>query len=670
MILLPRLALVAILFSALFAGLGCPPPARPDSSAYVSVDRTLGESSTPDSNQLLRSENGEANQRFAGAVALWDEGSYRDAEQAFRLFGVDFPNDLLSPVAEAYLGRTLLALDAYRDARVVFESLAGRPEIAARNSGMLYLAFADEVQSGRAAAVETLATRTRSLDDLFVPATLLVKGDAPVLGMLLFRTSIANSRPLVALEALSAIHQYTDDTELRQWAVGAGSNIVRNDLNGQQLVDCLSFIDREMAASPDLPVGLCGAVLVERYVVTGDRESAAIAMERGGQAMMRAGLEDIFAQSNRLLSATGDDQSLRYAVVLSLTGPDQRAGRAALGGVLLATRAFERGENVSEVMIEDTQGSVETTRSATLSAIERGAKLIIGPLEPSLAAQARAVASEHGVPFISLAATYSEDGSPAASGQRAWELGFNPSAEATAIAEELVRRGATGGAVIVGSGRSLPYLRAFQRAVVVELAERQISVTLTTELSGEGSEQEQARAVARQIVNQRPAIVIFATTAAETATLTAWLADSGLWAAGSSGGRSSSALFFADSFAWGQDLLRNSQPYVQGMMIPVWFDTALPRRQAEFFTQAFERVYGRAPSAVEAFAYDAASVARALLVEEGLRSRERIAERLQQDVNFEGVTGLLNFGASVTSVVTPGIWQVSGERLREVGVSE
>jgi ABC-type branched-subunit amino acid transport system substrate-binding protein len=193
-----------------------------------------------------------------------------------------------------------------------------------------------------------------------------------------------------------------------------------------------------------------------------------------------------------------------------------------------------------------------------------------------------------------------------------------------------------------------------------------MSVSTTYTLAGEQSVQDAAERVARQIARERPNAVVFATTASETATLTAWLADNGVWSAGASQSGARRTLFLANSFAWGEELLRNSQRYVQGMFVPVWFDAALPGDRSSRFLEAFDRTFGREPSAVEAFAFDAASVARALLIEEGLRSSERLKERLAEDVTFEGVTGTLAFGNPQVPVVTPRLMRIEGAQLRQV----
>lgn len=655
----------------LLGALGCPPPEPRPGAGYVSVDRTIGNGDEAPGGERLRSDDQQANRRFAAAVERWTRGEYREAGDAFRLFLVDFPDDPLAPRAEAYLGRTLLARDAVRDARAVFESLAARDDRAAHNAGLLYLAFADQTQLGRTEAVRRLARAVRDPASFYVPTALIVEGDGALLGVIAYKLGESIDAPLLAIDAAGVVYATAVDPALRAWAIGAATTLARESMTGQQLVDCLSLSVREMAPPPNAPVGLCATVLVERYLDVGDRESAAIAMERGGQALMRAGLEDLFAQTNRLLSETGADQSLRYGVVLSLTGPDQRAGRAALGGVLLATRAFQRSEAISEVVIEDTGGTEEGSRRAAQAAIARGAKLLIGPIEPPLARAAQEVARQEAVPFISLAANYSIEGEPTQTAEHAWQLTFSPAAEARVIVERLNAEQAPGVA-LVGSGRDLPYLSAFERAVEEEI--RALGGTITGRFSLVGADgetaQQTSRRIAREIASARPSAIVFATTASETATLTAWLADNGLWPRGSSRSGRSATRYFGNSFVWSDDLVRNSESYVQGMLLPVWFDPAIARRDAEQFTQAFERTYGRPPSAVEAFAFDAASVARALLVEEGLRSSDRIAERLAQNVEFHGVTGTLAFGDSSTAVATPELVRIDGRQLREVGADE
>jgi ABC-type branched-subunit amino acid transport system substrate-binding protein len=81
----------------------------------------------------------------------------------------------------------------------------------------------------------------------------------------------------------------------------------------------------------------------------------------------------------------------------------------------------------------------------------------------------------------------------------------------------------------------------------------------------------------------------------------------------------------------------------------VFTDVFFPRSEfpmVEEFVSAYYAAYGEEPDALAAEGYDAASILRELLSEEGLLSRSRLREALGHVRDFRGVSGLTSFDES------------------------
>ena len=93
-------------------------------------------------------------------------------------------------------------------------------------------------------------------------------------------------------------------------------------------------------------------------------------------------------------------RGLRVAILLPLSGANQRVGSAMLNAAQMAL--FEFAGSDFELLVHDTQGTAEGSREAARLAIGDGARLIIGPL---LSTSVRAVSDQAqaaGVPVVAF----------------------------------------------------------------------------------------------------------------------------------------------------------------------------------------------------------------------------------------------------------------------------
>lgn len=127
-------------------------------------------------------------------------------------------------------------------------------------------------------------------------------------------------------------------------------------------------------------------------------------------------------------------RGLRVAVLLPLTGPNQRIGSSLLSAAEMALFDFAGPD--FELLVHDTQGTPEGAQEAARLAIGDGAQLIVGPL---LASSVRAIADTAraaGVPVVA----FSSDRTVVGGG--VYTMGFFPGDEVRRVMEYAAGQGA------------------------------------------------------------------------------------------------------------------------------------------------------------------------------------------------------------------------------------
>lgn len=146
----------------------------------------------------------------------------------------------------------------------------------------------------------------------------------------------------------------------------------------------------------------------------------------------------------RLTPPPGVVPLVRVAILLPLSGPEARLGQALLNAAQLAL--FSLSDDSFTILPVDTHGTPEGAAAAARSAIEDGARLILGPLfSPSVAAVAP-IARAAGIQVVS----FSNDRSVAGNG--VYIMGFTPETQIGRIAGYAAARGVRRIAAVVPAG--------------------------------------------------------------------------------------------------------------------------------------------------------------------------------------------------------------------------
>ena len=567
-----------------------------------------------------------AQDAFERATELYRSGDFTRAADAFRFFLSDHAGDPLAYRAEAWLGRALLAAGDPHDARRVFASLAERRQPAdAHALGELYLAWLAVSTGDHAGSQRRIRTLLQRSPDVRVAPGWAVDGDEALLASLLARARLDGADPASALIDLEAVETTSRDDALRAWAVTHARALAARRLDDTRLVQMVQ-------APASFPRAVAAGPLIERYLAAGDDASARLALQLATGPMLAHGLEAELAQYTSLVHNAGQSGAASWGLVVSLTGPDRRAGRAVLGAVLLAQGAFEARTPSSEVWIEDAGGDREMTARAVARLAERGVPVVVGPVEPALADVARREAAARGIVYLGLEAV---PGAPADAG--AWRLSWDMQAEAAAVVHAMRGGGATRFAVVRQDAAS-PVLDAFADAAEAAITAAGGAVVARSTLDRQATQQAAERA-ARDAHRARADGVVLATGPDGTAVMAAWLSSTGLWCSPTGRVQGGRVVWATSSLGWGESVVRNSSAYVDGMIVPQWYGDTSERQRARLFRARFEQVVGRPPGPLEAFAWDAATLARSLLLDEGLRTSAQVAERLRAGYRYEGAAG-------------------------------
>lgn len=610
---------VGVCIAAMLLG-GCSRPLYGQSSPAFSESYTRSDPSVRPSE--LISEDARAQADFDVGVRAWRGGRYSEAADRFRFFVADHPGDVLAVRAELWLARTMMAAGDVDGARRILRDLEQHGATdEARSTAALYLAFAEHIGGNAAGARRGVETVLQRYPRVHVVEGQVVEGDTALLAALLADVRLRRSAFGEALLDLEIIERSATDDAMRRWAIASAMTVAREALSEEQRE---ALLRGESTFQRAISVGAA----VQKHLAAGRVDAAAGAFQSASASLLAHDLGEDFAALQNSLALRGSVSTPMYGVAVSLTGPDRRAGRAALGGMLLAQRSFEGGARTSDMWIEDTAGTVSGARVAIERLCERGVPLIVGPIETALAEPARQAAAACGATYIGL-----ETVRNAAVDAVQWRMSFNAAEEARALANAATRHGALRVMIVTEDPQA-----DFLEQIAQSLREDGPLFGLTIvgqERVNTKDLQASSRRVAAAIKRANPTAIVFAVSSTTATALTSYLAAESVWPEGSGQGRG--PVFLASSFAWSETLVVNSSRYVEGMYVASWLSPTSPA--AAGFSQAFERTFGRPPGALEAFAYDAASFARRLVVDEGARDGLAIRARLMEAYTYDGVTG-------------------------------
>jgi ABC-type branched-subunit amino acid transport system substrate-binding protein len=599
--------------------------------------------------------NPDAALAFEDALALYHAGRYDDALEAFRLFSATHPGDPLAVSAELHGARVLASLGRFSEARFAFAALESAPEDAGvRYAATLYLAFVESLDGNTQGAFAALAAALAATPDLRVPEPWIVDGDSALLGSLLAEARIRRGDAFGALFDLALVARDGDD-QLVDYAANRAVSLAEESLSRHDLERGRESSDPFVLAAVAPPLA---ATLREDGRID---EARALLLDAELHAA-RWGVPARIAEELELLASASDDRIARYGAALSLTGPNRRAGRAALGAMLLAQRAFEDRPSRSTLVIRDTQSTSEGARLAVEALAAEGVSIILGPIEADLVD-----AATSDVPLVALSPMPLTPASP----PNVFRWMLDAGAEAEAVVDEAHSRGAARWVIVEEPpDTASSWFIAFAHAAGEAIESRGgVVVERIAFPPGQGdptATQEAARLVAGNVAATDADAVLFALPADLTATLGAYLVSEGIWPSRDGQTRNRAgrrqATFATSSFALGDVLLRNSSAYFEGAIIPCWFEPTSATGPAREFADRFDYTYGRPAGVIEAFAFDAATAARRLVSDEGLHRSADVSRRMQEGVAIDGVVGPLRFDRDGNPDVAPRLCTVSGGR--------
>jgi ABC-type branched-subunit amino acid transport system substrate-binding protein len=128
--------------------------------------------------------------------------------------------------------------------------------------------------------------------------------------------------------------------------------------------------------------------------------------------------------------------------------------------------------------------------------------------------------------------------------------------------------------------------------------------------------------------------------------------------AGTSGPGRRKILLLSTALGLSPKFLHNTERYVQGALLCPGYYPAEDERGGNFVSR-FRDIYGTAPSATDAYGYDAVSVLRAA-VDRGARTRGDVLRMLASQT-FEGLTGDIRFGPEHNRIDPPLVYFVDGD---------
>ena len=613
-----------LFFTTLFA---CPKPATTIVESYQSV--------------VTHSNNEFANARFLTAQSHYEAMQFETAEGAFRLFTAEFPDTLLALDAEFYLGRSLLANGQIEEGQQIFRSLMSDEQEDVQIAARLYFAFATALEGTNS------DPQIAGLAEAHLPLRYIIAGDEALIAGLMAESRFQSSDRIGALQDLAAVFHH-GDSMLIEFAILRADTIAQQTISRQTAQQWVDSSDPFISATGTLP-------LIEAMITAGEMEQAQALFVRQQNIMQEIGLLSAYALASARLINTGEITGLRYGALLSLSGPNRRASRAALGAILLAQRALEEETPRSTVLIRDTFDDPNTTIAAVRDLAAAGVSVIIGPIEPELAMIAQQEANLLGIPLISLSSI--EPDTPI---QNAFRIGLSAKREAQTVVEALLLRRECNTFVIAINASPSRFHQDF--ADEVQLAAQENRATIQGEIILEGdTSQLAAEHAAQQLSRIEACGLILATTGEEASALTAHLATQNIWPATENTTRSSGRRYIylaGNSFTLSESITRNSTDYAAGILIPYWFDSTLATGSARAFTARFAHIFARDPGVIEMFAFDAAMLVRQYLFA-GAHSPTQMLQHLNTST-FTGVHGELQFDQNGELSVMPSIAELVG----------
>jgi ABC-type branched-subunit amino acid transport system substrate-binding protein len=572
------------------------------------------------------SGNARALGRFQEARARFERDFHAVPASEFEIIAREFPRDPVAPFALLYAGMAAVIAGDYPRAEDVLSQLEARKDAdpALLHRGQLFHGIALNYQGKHREALPRLtAARDATADDRERGEWLAAMAEA----------GVASGQVGAALPHYDAWYRLGSKAE-QSYIVERVRGLVAN------LDPAAARAAYERLEDKDGPAAaFLGARLAAELVAAGQFDAAEEVRDDTADARKRLGL---WAE----MGEKGGGDPGRVGALVPLTGRSARVGELVVRGLSLAAGSFPGAGPVGAdstllprpfaLSVRDT-GSVAARVTGELDAIAReGVIAVIGPADGKSVEVAGRRATELGLPLISL--------SPRAGGHETSPLVFHVIHTAEDRARALARHAYLQGVRQFAIFRpDSGYGRTVGRAFAEEV--RRLGGTVTAEAQYGASATSFGDALAPLA---RPWQALFVPDQARRLELIAPALASADFvslpfaANRPRAGRKMLLLSTAELATPG--FVRSAGRYCLGAVLaPGFFPDRNHPRIAEFVTR-YTAVFSREPTALDAYAFDAALAIRGA-VEAGARSSEQLGVRLAQGT-FQGVTGNIRFDAS------------------------
>lgn len=300
----------------------------------------------------------------------------------------------------------------------------------------------------------------------------------------------------------------------------------------------------------------------------------------------------------------GTQISTRAAILLPLTGRFSDLGNAMLDAAQLAV--FDMADQGFELMVFDTRGDAEGASTAARQAVERGARLIIGPLLSSSTRSAAQWSQVAAVPMLS----FSSDRTVAGNG--IFVLGFTPSDQVERVVQYALGRDIDRFALIAPDDAYGGIVARALRETVQTAGGQIAQISLTDRRDPDFARSLSTIAPSLGLPTSTGTPSLGAPSPTSPGPLPAlMLAEGGerlrglatvLTAQDLGPGR----VQLLGTGTWDEDWIGGQRSLVGG-----WFAAPPPQARSRF-VQSFSNAYGRTPPRLAGLAYDAAALAAVL----------------------------------------------------------
>lgn len=605
-----RLPTVLFIFSGIL--FGCPHRFRPAAAPVIT---------SPDE---------QANQQFARARQLYDNGSLDQADAAFDQFIQAFPTDQLAGLARVYRGRIAWQRGKLQQAADHLKGPADLPaEDPVGQQARYYLGLVQIRLGLHEQGYRLLEPFARQVAD----------EDRPEVLIALARAARQLNRPLKAISLLAELHEVTTRPVEKIYARTHLAAIIDTSLSSAQIKSLYTSVPGD-----SLLGALAGKRLAALETAAGNRTEAQRILDETAKARSVFGIGPTHASLKPRCNPR------IVGLLVPFTGKYRAAGEKLLSGATAVAMA-QRDDSFSLAIRDSNSDAAASVKELV---IEDKVCALVGTLDPARATSVAREAAVYGVPFIALARI----ASPASLPQPPYLILPDNRQRTISLAQYAVKTKGLKRFVLVAPDN--PYGAAMSEAFAsaVQQQGRTIVARLTYPPNTK-SFTDLAASLAKITFD-----ALFMPDAAHSVALMApALAKAGLWSGtrpSPSKRRTFQLLATADGLS--ERLLRSAGRYVQGAILAPGFFPDESARGSGPLARRFRESRGQSPGLVEALGHDAVAVIRAL-VEQGAADSASLHAALQGSEGVAGMTGTIRFGSDGHRSLPPPLYRVYRDQI-------